>query len=170
MNAPTPPSFPLSPGGRNAFSAVALSRSGANAWKINAHVSTSINPLHLGEFRPAEVEIRAAGAILVSGDEEDYKGPRNHVCRLVLVGVLWLPEARDERRSNVTAQATFDEAFGRLAVVQGKPHSANVRLVGLAARQRGTHCADVLERFERAPVCGAILTVSAAWIRIGLRD
>ena len=65
---------------------------------------------------------------------------------------------------------TLDKDFGELAVVYGKPHSGIIRLGGLAARQQGVYCANVLERFEQELVRGAILTVNSDRVRIRPAD
>ncbi len=61
---------------------------------------------------------------------------------------------------------TLDKDFGELAVVYGKPHCGIVRLVGLSARQQGSYCAILLERFGHELIRGAIVTATADRVRI----
>ncbi|MFZ1865346.1 MAG: DUF5615 family PIN-like protein [Polyangiales bacterium] len=61
---------------------------------------------------------------------------------------------------------TLDKDFGELAVAFGRPHSGLVRLVGLSAREQGTICADVLDRYGQELAAGAIVTVEPGRIRI----
>ena len=65
---------------------------------------------------------------------------------------------------------TLDKDFGELAIVYGKPHRGIIRLVDLPARQQGSYCVTVLERFSDELARGAILTVSSKRVRIRPAD
>ena len=65
---------------------------------------------------------------------------------------------------------TLDKNFGELAIVCGKPHCGIIRLVDLPARQQGTYCAVVLDRFADELSRGAILTVTSERVRIRPAD
>ena len=61
---------------------------------------------------------------------------------------------------------TLDKDFGELAVLQAKPHSGIVRLVGVAARQQAAVCAQVLARFGAELLAGGIVTANPPRVRI----
>jgi predicted nuclease of predicted toxin-antitoxin system len=65
---------------------------------------------------------------------------------------------------------TLDKDFGELAIVYGKPHCGIIRLVDLPARQQGSYCVTVLERFADELTRGAILTVTSQRVRIRPAD
>jgi len=73
-----------------------------------------------------------------------------------------LARAFNEKRIVVT----LDKDFGELAIVFGKPHSGIVRLVGIPARQQGTHCLRILDRYGNELEGGAIITAERERIRI----
>jgi predicted nuclease of predicted toxin-antitoxin system len=70
--------------------------------------------------------------------------------------------AHGERRVLVT----LDKDFGELAVVQGRPHSGIVRLVGISAAQQGHVAARVLARHGTELIRGAIITVEPGRLRV----
>jgi predicted nuclease of predicted toxin-antitoxin system len=65
---------------------------------------------------------------------------------------------------------TPDKDFGESAIVYGKPHCGIIRLVDLPARQQGSYCVTVLERFADELTRGAILTVTSQRVRIRPAD
>ena len=77
-----------------------------------------------------------------------------------------LAEAHRERRILVT----LDKDFGELAVVQRRPHSGIIRLVGSAARSQGAVCVEVLDRFGSELEAGAIVTADPSKVRVRPAD
>lgn len=61
---------------------------------------------------------------------------------------------------------TLDKDFGKLAVLQGVPHSGIVRLVDWSARQQATICLRVLALHGEELVSGAIVTADPGRLRI----
>jgi predicted nuclease of predicted toxin-antitoxin system len=61
---------------------------------------------------------------------------------------------------------TLDKDFGELAVVRGARHSGIVRIVGLAARDQGVVCLQVLASHGALLEAGAIVTVEPGRIRV----
>lgn len=61
---------------------------------------------------------------------------------------------------------TLDKDFGELAVLHGQPHDGIVRLVGLASREQGPACQQVLEQYGDELQRGAILTVERHRVRV----
>ncbi len=61
---------------------------------------------------------------------------------------------------------TLDKDFGELAIVRGLPHAGIIRLVGFAARQQGTACLRILERYGAEIAAGAIVTADPGRVRI----
>ena len=77
-----------------------------------------------------------------------------------------LAEAHRERRILVT----LDKDFGELAVVQRRPHSGIIRLVGIAARRQGAVCIELLDRFGGELQAGAIVTADPSKVRVRPAD
>ena len=65
---------------------------------------------------------------------------------------------------------TIDKDFGELAVVRKLPHSGIVRLVNLSAKQQGTVCLHVLNKYANELVAGAIVTAEPGWVRVRPAD
>ena len=72
--------------------------------------------------------------------------------------------ARAHREGRVLV--TVDKDFGELAVVQKRPHSGIIRLVGFAARKQASACLGVLSRVGNELTRGAIATASATQLRL----
>lgn len=62
--------------------------------------------------------------------------------------------------------STFDNDYGELAVVHGKPHSGIVRLIDMSARKQVQVCARVLSLYGNELLSGAIITADMHRIRI----
>jgi predicted nuclease of predicted toxin-antitoxin system len=61
---------------------------------------------------------------------------------------------------------TLDKDFGRLAVLQGTPHSGILRLVGLSSRRQAAVCLYVLALHGAELQSGAIITAEPGRLRI----
>ena len=63
---------------------------------------------------------------------------------------------------------TLDKDFGELAIVHNLPHSGIIRLVNIRARQQGTFCVHILEKYKNGLLKGAIATVETDRVRLRL--
>jgi predicted nuclease of predicted toxin-antitoxin system len=61
---------------------------------------------------------------------------------------------------------TLDKDFGELAILRRQPHSGIVRLVGLASREQGPACHQVLQHYGEELQEGAIATVEPHRVRV----
>lgn len=61
---------------------------------------------------------------------------------------------------------TLDKDFGEMAIVEGMRHSGILRLVDVPARQQGSVCTQIVERYGEELQSGAIVTVEPGRIRI----
>lgn len=73
-----------------------------------------------------------------------------------------LARAYQEQRILVT----LDKDFGEIAIVRGQPHCGIIRLVNIAAKQQAAVCVEVLMRYDRELLAGAIATASPGRLRI----
>jgi predicted nuclease of predicted toxin-antitoxin system len=73
-----------------------------------------------------------------------------------------LTRAYQEQRILVT----LDKDFGEIAIVRGQPHCGIIRLVNIAAKQQAVVCVEVLMRYDRELLAGAIATASPGRLRI----
>jgi predicted nuclease of predicted toxin-antitoxin system len=77
-----------------------------------------------------------------------------------------LARAHREKRILIT----LDNDFGELAVVKKMGHSGIVRLVNVPARQQAEVCIEVLKRYGKELMAGAIVTAQRGSVRIRLPD
>lgn len=77
-----------------------------------------------------------------------------------------LARSHGERRILVT----LDKDFGELAIVQGRPHSGILRLVGLSARHQAAVCLRAVALHGLELEGGAIVTAELHRIRIRPAD
>ena len=61
---------------------------------------------------------------------------------------------------------TLDKDFGKLAVLQGKPHSGIIRLVNMSTLQQAKVCPEVLAKHEEELAASAIITAEVDRVRI----
>ena len=61
---------------------------------------------------------------------------------------------------------TLDKDFGELAVIQARPHSGIIRLVGISARRHAATCQDILTRHGGDLLAGALITAEPTRLRI----
>ena len=61
---------------------------------------------------------------------------------------------------------TLDKDFGELAIVYHKPHCGIVRLVDFSARDQAAVCMQVLERYGKELLNGALVTAEPGRMRI----
>jgi len=62
--------------------------------------------------------------------------------------------------------ATLDKDFGELAVVQARPHSGIIRLVGISAGRQAATCQEILTRHGGDLLSGALITAEPTRLRI----
>ncbi len=61
---------------------------------------------------------------------------------------------------------TLDKDFGELAVVHGHRHAGIVRLVGFRAREQGSVCQRIIERYREDLESGSLITVTPERVRV----
>ena len=61
---------------------------------------------------------------------------------------------------------TLDKDFGELAILSGKTHCGNLRLVNFSARHQAKACLHALKRHAEELLSGAIVTVEPGRVRI----
>jgi predicted nuclease of predicted toxin-antitoxin system len=61
---------------------------------------------------------------------------------------------------------TLDKDFGEVAIVRGIAHSGIIRLVNLGARQQGKVCGQVLAKYGKELLSGAMITAEPGRVRI----
>lgn len=73
-----------------------------------------------------------------------------------------IKKAFTERRIIVT----IDKDFGELAILYSFPHFGIIRLVDCAARNQGQLCINILQKYGKELLEGAIITAEPGRIRI----
>jgi predicted nuclease of predicted toxin-antitoxin system len=63
---------------------------------------------------------------------------------------------------------TLDKDFGELAIVRALPHAGIIRLVEIPARQQGTICQQLLQRYASELDLGALVTATLNRVRVRL--
>lgn len=61
---------------------------------------------------------------------------------------------------------TLDKDFGELAVVKGMPHSGIIRIVDHQAKEQGSVCVHILQKYGKELDEKAIITVTKNRIRV----
>jgi predicted nuclease of predicted toxin-antitoxin system len=101
---------------------------------------------------PASSALRDAGHdVIWAGDWQKDPGDREILRRA----------HQDDR-----VLVTLDKDFGELAIIQNRPHSGIVRLVGFSAREQAAACLEVLALYADEVRQGALITADPARVRI----
>lgn len=126
-----------------------------------------------------------------SGTNESSRGSSRRVVRVILDSCVWgksrdeLSEAGhdvewvgdwthdpgdleilDRSRRERAVLVTLDKDFGELAVIRGIRHSGIIRLIGFSARQQGSACRQILDRYGDELSEGALITVEPGRVRV----
>lgn len=75
-------------------------------------------------------------------------------------------EILNRARREGAVLVTLDKDFGELVVIRGIKHSGIIRLIGFQARQQGTACRQILDRYGAELTEGALVTVEPGRVRV----